>query len=511
MLKQFDARSPLVTLPVAFLAVTAFACGSPTHPADPGSTRPPNIILFLADDHGQWAAGPYGNDEVETPALDTLAASGVLMANATSPSPVCSPARTSLLTGRLPSQHGVHDFLAERPDSEHEWLKGEVLLGELLQQAGYRTALIGKWHCSATSFEPVRGFDRWLSYDQGPEDWPNQYLHQGEVHFSDQGSPISVDGFQLEYLGRAAREFISSGQPDQPYFLLFAPTDTHEPITGHPEEWVEKYRKADLAGVPTGEMSPFGAAYPAAKAPEDIGETLAQYYAAVSHQDVELALFLDLVEARGQLDNTLVIYTSDHGMMVGHHGLIGKSNATLPQNLYEESIRVPMILSWPEGFPEAGLTLDLPFDHLDLFQTILDASGVNLPDELRNRIDSPGRSLLPKLHDSETPWRGYRFTEHGNARQISDCKYKLVRRYPPLDPRFGDELYDLHADPRETTNLADSPNHREVRARLSTALDEHFERFEDPEHSGRTVMDQPPCNGMEPWRKVAGRLAVEAQ
>ncbi len=78
-----------------------------------------------------------------------------------------------------------------------------------------------------------------------------------------------------------------------------------------------------------------------------------------------------------------MIYTSDHGMMVGHHGLIGKSNATIPQNLYEESIRVPMILSWPGGFPEAGIILDLPFDHLDLFQTILDAAGVELPEEMR--------------------------------------------------------------------------------------------------------------------------------
>jgi len=197
--------------------------------------------------------------------------------------------------------------------------------------------------------------------------------------------------------------------------------------------------------------------------------------------------------------------------MVGHHGLLGKSNATLPQNLYEESIRVPMILSWPGGFPEAGVTLQLPFDHLDLFQTVLDAAGIELPEDLRRRIDSPGRSLLPKLRDPETQWRQYRFTEHGNARQINDGRYKLVRRYPPLDPRFGDELYDLDADPRETINLVDDPDYREVGAKLSAALDRYFERYEVPEHSGRTVMDQPPCNGMEPWRKLADRLAAEGE
>jgi len=500
-------RFVAVTFGAACLTLITFACGAPPQ-EDPLSSRPPDIILFLADDHGQWAAGPYGNDDVETPTLDTLAASGLMMANATSPAPVCSPARISLMTGRMPSQHGVHDFLSEQPDFDRDWLAGQVLLPELLQQAGYRTALIGKWHCSATSFEPARGFDRWLSYDQGPEDWPNQYLHHGTVHLSDQGTPISVEGFQLEHLGSAAREFIEAGDPEQPYFLVFAPTDTHEPIVGHPEELVEKYRNSDLDHVPAGETSVFPAAYPAAVAPEDHGETLAQYYAAVEHQDAELAKILDLVEARSGLDNTLVIYTSDHGMMVGHHGLIGKSNATLPQNLYEESIRVPMIFSWPAGIEEAGTTLDLPVDHLDLFQTILDAAGVELGEEMQTRINSPGRSLLPRLRDPEIEWRQYRFTEHGNARQISDGRYKLVRRYPPLDPRFGDELYDLETDPREATNLMDSPDYREVGAELRAALDRHFERFEEPEHSGRTVIDQPSVNGMEPWRKLADRLAA---
>ena len=170
-----------------------------------------------------------------------------------------------------------------------------------------------------------------------------------------------------------------------------------------------------------------------------------------------------------------------------------------------------MIFGWPAGIAEAGTTLDLPFDHLDLFQTILDAAGVELGEELQTRINSPGRSLFPRLRDPEMEWRRYRFTEHGNARQISDGRYKLVRRYPPLDQRFGDELYDLETDPRENVNLIDSPDYQEIGARLSTALDQYFELFEDPEHSGRTVIDQPPVNGMEPWRKLADRLAAEEE
>jgi arylsulfatase A-like enzyme len=413
-------------LATACLVFTLIGCGVSVY-EETASIRPPDIVLFLADDHAQWAIGAYGNDLVETPTIDRLAATGLMMAEANTSTPVCSPARTSLMTGRLPSQHGVHDFLAERPGAPDDWLDGEILLSELLQEAGYRTALIGKWHCNATSFKPARGFDRWLSYDTRPEDWPNQYLHFGTVHLSDQGTPVSVDGFQLENLGDAARRFIESGDPEQPYFLLFTPTDTHEPITGHPERWVERYRRADLGELSVGERSPFAAAYDHAVAPEEIGETLAQYYAAVSHQDEEIAKILQLIEARGTIDNTLVIYTSDHGMMIGHHGLIGKSNATIPQNLYEESLRIPMILSWPAGLPTGGATLDLPFDHLDLFQTILDAAGIELSDEMAARINSPGQSLLPKLDDPTSGWRRHQFSEYGNARQISDGRFNLVR------------------------------------------------------------------------------------
>jgi arylsulfatase A-like enzyme len=410
------------------------------------------------------------------------------------------------MTGRLPSQHGIHDFLSERPEYDHNWLANEVFLPELLQTAGYRTALIGKWHCTTMSVEPQRGFDRWLSYDVRPEGWQNEYLHHGTVHLSDQGSPISVEGFQLEYLAQAARDFITSGDPNQPFFLLFAPTDTHFPFEGHSEEWVEHYRKAGLSPVGAGETSALPAAGPDSVAPDDIGEILTQYYSGVSRQDSELALFLKLLDDRGQLDRTLMVYTSDHGQMIGQHGLLGKSNATIPQNLYEESIRVPMILSWPAGFSDNGITLDIPFDHLDLFQTILDAAQVEISEDLRQKINSPGESLLPKLRNPDTTWRSFRFSENGNARSISDGHFKLVRRYPPRDPQFGDELYDLGNDPHETVNLFDSPDSQEIQTALGDALDSHFDLFEEPEHSGRTVMDQPACNAMEPWRKLEKRL-----
>ena len=464
----------------------------------------PNILLFLADDHGQWAAGPYGGHGFDTPTLDRLSETGLLLANATSPSPVCSPARTSLLTGRLPSQHGVHDFLSERPAYDRGWLDGEVLLPELLQGAGYRTALIGKWHCTATSHQPFRGFDRWLSYDVRPDGWRNQYRKEGPVHLSDQGRPVTVEGYQLEHLGAAAREFIESGDGTRPFFLLFAPTDTHGPYRGNPEGLVVRYRQVPFTGVPRQESSALPAANAASVAPLDLTEVLAQYAAAVTRQDAELGRMLELLAARGELDDTLVVYTSDHGLMVGHHGLIGKSNATLPQNLYEDSIRVPMVLAWPRGLPQGGRVLDLPFDHLDLFRTILDAARVELGEDLERHIESPGQSLLAKLADADVGWRRFRYSEHGNARSISDGHLKLVCRYPPRDPRFGDELYDLEHDPRETVNRIDDPEDQSAGDELRRALQDHFRRYEVAGKRGVDALEQPPMNGVEPWRRTVG-------
>ena len=158
--------------------------------------------------------------------MDFLAESGTWFANASSPSPVCSPARASLLTGRLPSQHGIHDFLSETGEDERDWLVDEILLPVLLQEAGYFTSLVGKWHLSGTGSPPDDLFDRWLSYDVGADGWRNQYLHQGRVHLLDNGEPLSIGGSQTAELARRAVEIIEDRPANRPFFMIFAPTDT---------------------------------------------------------------------------------------------------------------------------------------------------------------------------------------------------------------------------------------------------------------------------------------------
>jgi arylsulfatase A-like enzyme len=240
--------------------------------------------------------------------------------------------------------------------------------------------------------------------------------------------------------------------------------------------------------------------------PAEPTEMLAQYFAAVSAQDAWIGELVDAIEAGGALDDTLVIVTSDHGHMNGHHGLVGKANATLPQNLFEESVRVPLVLRWPARLPR-GFIAEIFADHLDLFATVLDAAGIELDEATEQRLSSPGRSLLHRFDGSPFEWRGHRFSEHGNVRMVADHRFKLVRRYPPIDPRFGDELYDLENDPRETSNLIDDPGYQDRRVKLETELDEHFARFEDPDRSGMRIMEQPPCNGREPWTRLAAELS----
>jgi len=439
--------------------------------------------------------------------MDLLAEEGTFFTNASSPSPVCSPARASLLTGRLPSQHGIHDFLSETGADERNWLADELLLPEILHDSGYFTSLVGKWHLSGSGVPLAGVFDRWLSYDVAVEGWRNQYLHTGRVHLLDDGQPLTIEGSQTAELGRRAIEIIEDRPADQPFFLLFAPTDTHAPFEGHPEVWVERYRRLDFVDIPRGESSPLPPFGAASLLPDDPTEMLAQYYAAVSAQDEWLGEILAMLDTAGDLDNTLVIVTSDHGHMNGHHGLVGKANATLPQNLYDEVVRVPLVMRWPGEIP-AGERSDLFVDHMDLFMTVLDAAGVDLDSPTLHRISSPGRSVIPVLRDASVEWRRFRFAEHGNARMVADGRWKMVRRYPPLDPRFGDELYDLETDPRETTNLAEASASAEEYSRLSEILDSYFARFEDPEKSGMRIMEQPPANGREPWTRLAESLSA---
>ena len=447
----------------------------------------PNILLFVTDDHGQWASGAYGNQEVLTPHLDRLAASGVLMENAFTPTPVCSPARASLLTGLTPSQHGVHDYIAMAFDRQ-PWLAGERTLPQFLQQAGYRTGLAGKWH-AGNEDAPAPGFDSWFSVGSA---YP--LLHEGAREFCNQGRMETFSGYTDDIIADEAVKFVTASD-ERPFFLLVGLTATHGPWSGHPQRLAELYRDAAFDDIPVNESYPFGD-----QALESLSvdrgrerEAQAQYYAAVSHVDENVGRLLEAVDGAGKLNDTLVVYTSDHGLNCGHHGIWGKGNGTRPLNMVEESIRVPLILSWPGVLP-AGMRREEPVDHLDLFQTLAETGEAKLP----SGAEYAGRSMRPLLLEPEEggSWRDVQFGEYGTVRMARTRRYKLVRRHP----NGPHELFDLESDPRESRSLFDSASHRAVSSELLRLMERHFSRYARPDKNGILGAALPQHNMTEAWR-----------
>ncbi len=197
-----------------------------------------NILIVLGEDHGQWAVGSYGNREIRTPTLDYLASSGIQMDNAFTTTPVCSPGRACLLTGRLASQHGIHDYLdLTNPETHlYPWLKDEITLSELLADAGYQTGLSGKWHLG-DDVKPQSGFQFWFSLSG---DYPIE--HGGPYRYSDQGQTKTITGYKTQIVTDQAIRFLRDRDANKPFFLFVSYTAAHSPWNRHPERIVEQYR-----------------------------------------------------------------------------------------------------------------------------------------------------------------------------------------------------------------------------------------------------------------------------
>lgn len=483
------------------ILLTALSCSNHTRDNSKTKDNPatPNILVVMTDDQAQWASSVYGNSEIETPNMEFLAKSGVKFSRSYTISPVCSPSRASFFTGRLPSQHGVHDVLSENEKFDHDWLKNEIFISELLKANNYNTALVGKWHSTTDCLPVQRGWDKWFSYNVHIEGWQNQYNHSGTIHYSDNGKPISLEGFQSEHLTNEGLKFLKERDTSNPFFLFMGYVDTHAPFSKLPERLVEKYRQASFKDIPQDESSYLPMRNDYSNIPVDHKEQLAQYYAGVEFMDEQVGALIDYLKASNQLDNTLIIFTSDHGHLNGHHGLYGKGNATTPQNFYQETMLVPLLLKWPNGISQRGTTETIPVNQNDLFVTILDAAQVKLSEEQKEKINSPGRSIIDYLKNGNHQWGDYQYSEFGNARMIASNQYKLIQRLAPLKEGFGDEFFDLKNDPREITNHIASPKYADQIKLLVQELNTFFSKYEVPEHSSKALVDQENPNPVPVW------------
>lgn len=447
-----------------------------------------NILVLFNDDHGQWALPAYGNTELRTPNIDRLAATGVVFENAFTPIPVCSPARACFFTGLMPSQHGVHDYIAAA-DKYHQkkWLDGLDTLPKLLSSAGYHCGFSGKWHLGRD--EHVQsGFDDWLALSG---DYPIE--HKGSYRYSDNGKITTLTGYKTHHIADRTVEFLRSHDGKEPFFHFTSFYATHSPWEGQPERLVDQYRSCTFDDIPSEERVFGGDILNIEGGGSDVAaqhEARSQYYASVSAIDEAVGRILDELETNGLLDNTLIIYTSDHGLCLGHHGIWGKGNATAPQNLIEESIGVPMILTAPKVLPEGARHAAMA-DHLDLFQTVLDAAGLQSPSG-----EYGGRSLLEPLLDPSSDWPDATFGEYGPARMIRTAQHKFIKRY---DYR-PDELYDLSTPEGEGRNILLDDAASEIAVSLSARLEQHFSKL-GCELPDRTKFNgESRFNAAEAWR-----------
>lgn len=435
-----------------------------------GQALKTNIVFILTDDQGPWAAGCYGNPEIRTSNIDRLAASGVRFTNYFVATPVCSPSRATLLTGRIPSQHGVHDWLkgGNTGPEAIQYLQGETTSTDVLARAGWTCALSGKWHLGDSQI-PQHGFSHWFAHQSGG----GRYNDAPMVR---DGQLVDEPGYITDRItDEALRVLDRYAASDTPFYLSVHYTAPHSPWTGHPQAIVDSYDDCPFASCPQEPRHPWAGGL----TDQCLGnrEMLKGYFAAVTAMDLNVGRILDGLEQRGLRERTLVVFTSDNGFSCGHHGFWGKGNGTNPRNMFENSIKVPMIFSQP-GTLAAGRVEDAMVSAYDVMPTLLDYVGLPVP-EGRNL---PGSSFVPLLRGERQPERDHVviYDEYGPVRMVRTRDWKYVYRHA-----YGPhELYDLVNDPDERRNLASDPAQKPRIAALKRLLDDWFARYVDPSRDG---------------------------
>ena len=454
----------------------------------------PNVVFILTDDQGPWAAGCYGNPEIRTPNIDRLAATGVRFDNFFCASPVCSPARASLLTGTIPSGHGVHDWIRDRnmPPDAVSYLEGQRTCTEVLAGRGYRLGLSGKWHLG-DSLTPQAGFTHWFVHQQGGGPYHDAPMVRD-------GRAVTEPGYVTDVITDDALRFID-GAGDAPFYLGVHYTAPHSPWEGHPQDIVDSYDDCPFRSCPQEPMHPW--AIGLTRQCQGNREKLKGYFAAVTAMDLNVGRILDRLEERGLRDHTLIVFTSDNGFSCGHHGFWGKGNGTFPLNMYDNSVKVPMIISHPARLPQ-GASTGAMMSQYDVMPTLLDYLGIEEPPHGAGGSELPGTSFVPVLEGEAAEAREdvVVHDEYGPVRMIRTPEWKYVHRYP-----YGaHELYDLTADPDERNNLVDERSRRPLVDEMRGRLIRWFDRYVDPRLDGTRF----PVSGLGQLDRIGRRGAGES-
>jgi len=455
--------------------------------SDDEATSPrPNIILIVADDLGYGDLGAYGQQQIRTPHLDRMAKEGMRFTQFYSGSTVCAPSRSVLMTGQHTGRTPIRGNEEVHPIGQQPLPDSVITLAEVLQQAGYATGAFGKWGLGAPGSEGVphrQGFDRFFGYigqRRAHFYWPeflfesnrdslwrvplegNRVEDTSTPDFPHPGSgpPLERGTYSHDAIMEQALSFVDAqAQSDSPFFAYLPITIPHASVVA-PDSAFAPYLDADGNSIFDEEPFP-GDHYTEQPMPK------AAYAAMVTHMDRGVGRILDRLESMGIEENTLVLFTSDNGP----HGEGGyqpeyfDSNGPLrgmKRDLYEGGIRVPQIAWWP-GRVEAGTTTDVPSYFGDYVRTFAELAGTSAPDAIQSLSLVPallGDSARQGTHD-------YLYWEFQGQQAVRQGRWKAVR-----DSIGGGsvELYDLDADPGESTNAADA--HPDVVERLTGLMDE---------------------------------------
>jgi len=470
-LLSLAARRPAVL--TALLAAVAAVQPASMTAAPPDKPQRANLVAIVTDDQALWAMGLYGNREIQTPHMDRIGREGALFTNAFAVTPVCSPSRASYLTGRWPTEVGITDYLAPEESDAGIGLDA-ITWPQILQQHGYTTGLVGKWHLGTQpQFHPHRlGFDHFTGFLGGGNKPMNPLL---EVN----GRDVQMQGSLPDLLVDDAIGFLRTNR-GRPFALCLHFRAPHRPYGPVPEQDSAPYRNLDPT-VPD---------FPAADIPQ-LKRSHLDYYASVSSIDRNLGRLLDELDALELSHNTLVIFTSDHGYNKGRHGIDTKGNGrwiaggvvgpTRP-NMWDTSVRVPLVARWPAVI-KPGTRIEQMVSNLDMFRTVLGALEIEMPKgAVVHGVDRSPLLRGESTPDTEAVFGQYDLHNYGLAylRMIRTPTHKLVRHFKE---RGGDELYDLRADPDESVNLLwrnRSPEVTALRKSLEDRLTAWQKSIDDP-------------------------------
>jgi N-acetylglucosamine-6-sulfatase len=411
----------------------------------PGRARPlsaqenrPNVIFILTDDHRWDALSCMAHPFIRTPNLDRIANEGLLFENTFVTTSLCSPSRASFLTGQYAHSHGV-------VTNHTPWNNDNVTFLELLNQAGYDTAFIGKWHMPGEGLPQLRGLNRFISFTK--EGGQGVYLN----------CPLVMDGVETPRPGKyitedltdLALEFIRQSRTN-PYCLYLSHKAVHFGFRP-PDHLNHLYDHVDLKMPP--ESDPWNTLtnnHLFVGAPVPMTMLYRNYCETVVSVDEQVGRILNLLEKTNQLDNTIIIYAGDNGHLWGEHKLYDKRLA------YEESIRIPFLVRYPGLIKDPGRRARQMILNIDLAPTLLDLVGRPIPENMQ------GRSFRPILESTDAPGRKSWLYEHFPVFPIPIPGITGVRtdRYKYLEYQnnvWPAELFDLERDPREMQNILPTP------------------------------------------------------